>query len=302
MFTDKNIDCLLLDGKNNIYRSLFAGCADPRFKASGHDYIIIFLRFLSTYINKFRPKSVHIFWDAPASKLWRRQIYPEYKEHRSDMYEYRDIDVYAELKHQMIAAIQLCKNLNIRQYFSDNQEADDLIYAFVYTNTNKDTLIVSSDGDFKQILFKFSHCKIYNPLKKGDNMEERPQNDPTLLKSFIGDKSDNISGYYQIGKVRAAPLVESVIARQKFFLSDKAVIMKDGQKVIVGADIFNRNRQIIDLGLSPYLKDNIAFIEQQQVSSIQFDMKQIELIAHKYKLRGLLSEINNLSVPFQNLE
>jgi len=30
----------------------------------------------------FKPNSIHIFWDAPSSEVWRRQLCPEYKSSR----------------------------------------------------------------------------------------------------------------------------------------------------------------------------------------------------------------------------
>jgi 5'-3' exonuclease len=299
-----NHDSMLIDGKNNIYRSVFAGYADERFKSSGHDYFIIFLRFLSNYINKFRPKSVHMFWDAPIHTLWRKQLYPAYKEQRVDAYnDYYGLDVKSEIKRQMVVTIQMLKYLNVRQYFKDGQEADDLIYAFVHSNFNKQNLIVSSDGDFRQILFRFNNASMYNPLKKsGNGLEDKPERDPVLIKSFIGDKSDNISGYYQIGKVKVKPLVDDLLARKRFFESDKAIATVNGERKVAGDSVFNLNRLIIDLALCPSLHDNLAFVERKQTDKVSFDMKQLEDTIQRCKLRGVMSEINNLAVPFKHLQ
>jgi 5'-3' exonuclease len=294
------MDNLLIDGKNSLYRSVFAGFVDPRFKQLGHDYFLIFLRFINNYINKFRPKSVHIFWDAKRS--WRKTIYHEYKAQRKDQYIDRGFDVPAELRRQMIIAIETLRYLNVRQYFNHNQEADDLIYAFIKNNINAESIILSGDGDFKQITFRHSHIKIYNPLSKKLGFEDTPSLDPILVKALTGDKSDNIGGYYGVGKVKVKPLILDEKIRAEFFASDKAFIMQDGQKQLVGDTIFERNKQIIDLGMNPHLQENVDYITSQQLVPISFNIGIVKSVIFKYKLRGLMADIDNLSLPFKNLQ
>jgi 5'-3' exonuclease len=278
---------MLIDGKNNIYRSMFAAHADTSFKATGFDYYVVFIRFLTSYVNRYRPESVHVFWDAPLDSLWRKKLFPAYKVQRTDMFENRDLDVKAELKHQMLAAIQTLQNLKVRQYYQDNQEADDLIYAFVCANPDKRILIVSSDGDMKQIIYKFSNVKLLNPLAR--KLETPPDRDPVLIKALTGDTSDNIPGYYQIGKARVKPLIDDVAARKTFLQSDKALVSEHGQRRLVGSKLFTLNRVLIDLGLSPHLDDNIAHIKKKQEEPVEFNLQRVEAIAQKYKLRGLMA-------------
>ena len=70
----KNPRHMLIDGKNAIYRAIFAGYNDERFKKSGFDYFVITVRFISNYLTIFNPQSVHIFWDAPRENTWRRKF------------------------------------------------------------------------------------------------------------------------------------------------------------------------------------------------------------------------------------
>lgn len=291
-------DNLLIDGKNSIYRSIYAGCSDQSFISSGYDYFVIFMRFMASYVNRFRPKSVHVFWDSPVENLWRKKIYPPYKEQRRD-HDHCGIDIKTELKRQIAIAIQVLKHLNTRQYFVDGQEADDLIYAFVYSNCNNKNLIISSDSDMKQIIYRFANTYMFNPLSKKGVYEDKPDRDPAIIKSFIGDRSDNISGYYNIGKIKVLPLVDDpVVARKKFFESKRAI---SEDKQIVGSSLFERNRQIIDLGLSPYLYNNVLYVENRRMEPINYDLKQIESIIHKHKVHGFMAEASNLTFLFKYL-
>jgi 5'-3' exonuclease len=295
---------LLIDGKNNAYRSVFAGFSDQRFLSSGHDYFVIFLRFLSSYINKFRPESVHVFWDTPTKSVWRKQLYKDYKENRIQSMSMYEIDVPATLKRQVVLGCNILNNLNVRQYYRDTQEADDLIYAFVCANKQDDNIIISADGDFKQIIYKNNSVKIYNPLSKNKNtdFEEIPKHDPVIVKSLMGDKSDNISGYYMVGAERSKKISADSNSLSEFLKSEKAVILlEDGSKKIVGDEIFNLNRKIIDLSLNPSLYDNINYVKEKCVSTVIYNTKSIGQIAIKYKVRGLLGDLTNLTSNFKHL-
>lgn len=296
---NSSYDQLLLDGKNTLYRSLFAGHADQNFKKSGHDYFVVFLRFLNHYVNRFHPKSVHVFWDAPSGCTWRRNLYPEYKKQRADMYTDFDFDVRAEVRRQMAIALETLNVMNVRQYCREGQEADDLVYAFVLANPDTKKVIISSDGDFSQILYRHTNVDLFSPSHKA--MIEKPAADPVILKSLIGDVSDNISGYNQIGKARAKPLTESPELLEKFLKSDKANIMKDGKKEVVGDQVYNLNKKIVDLSQCPAVLENIDYVRQHQVTKVHINLPKVTEIARRRKVNGLISEFPATIPSFQRL-
>jgi len=289
---------LCVDGKNAIYRAVFAGYYDPSFKKTGYDYFVILLRFISNYISLLKPEAVHIFWDTPRNKTWRRQVLQEYKEHRTEKYKELTIDIHKELARQTKLAISIFKLLNCRQYYADAMEADDLIYSFCAINDDK-TVIVSSDQDFQQITYKMDHVFLYNPLAKTQQIEQRPTHNIVIAKALMGDKSDNINGYYNIGPKRSEALSRCAKTRSDFFKSDKAVIMEDGQLKWVGNSVYKRNRRIIDLSWCPHLPSNCEYIEDKQLLPPVFNTNKIEDIARKFKVRGVLTEISRHSKIFE---
>ena len=290
---------MLVDGKNTVYRSLFAGHADKNFQKSGHDYFVVFLRFLNHYVNRFHPKSVHVFWDAPSGSVWRRNLYPEYKLQRNDMYTDYDFDVRAEVRRQMAIALETLNVMNVRQYFREGQEADDLVYAFVLANPDTQKVIVSSDGDFSQIVYRHNNVDLFSPSAKA--MIEKPAHDPIILKALIGDVSDNISGYNQIGKARAKPLVENPELLEKFLKSEKANILKDGKKVVVGDQVFNLNKKLTDLAQCPSAIENIDYVRQHQASKVTINLPKVTEIARRRQVNGLISEVPATIPSFQRL-
>jgi DNA polymerase-1 len=280
------VDALLLDAKNSLYRAIYAGHSDKAFMSSGHDYLVVLFRFLHRYFTLFGPSSVHVFWDTPSSRIWRKALFEDYKGGRDP--NKRDFDADTELKRCTKKAMMLFQSMGFYQYQRDGIEADDLIYAFckIYSR-RKDykTVIISSDGDFVQVPYAFDNVVLYNPLnKKNDGMVEIPDDDPVEMKAFIGDNSDNVPGYYGIGPVKATRLVRDPEKKRKFLEEN-------------GTEIFYRNRRIIDLSLCPEMADNIFYVEQVLSESPSFNDGAAKKLA--YKIRGLLSEYDRIISPFK---
>jgi 5'-3' exonuclease len=286
-------DHMLIDGRNAIYRAIYAGLSDKNFTSSGLDSVVIFFRFVSSYLTKFRSKQVHFFWDAPKNTLWRKAILPEYKDGRDKTHggKYGDVvDIDALLERNTNIVMELVLACNAMNFGCPKQEADDLIYAFCKYHAGSNIIIISSDGDFKQIPFMFKGIDLYNPLA-GDRKNKlyKPDNlDPVKVKAFSGEKSDNISGYVQIGPVRAKRLVTEQGFREKHFDT-------------YGRKIFIRNMALIDLSLCPFVLKNIAYIVRIMSKSRHYDEKKIREIIQKYKVKGLSGEISRSLLPFKFL-
>jgi len=289
---------MLIDGKNAVYRAVFAGYYDKNFHQRGHDYFVILIRFISNYVHLFKPESVHIFWDPPRSKIWRKKIVGSYKDQRTEKYKELDIDIHKELARQIQISIKTFHWLNCRQYYKKEMEADDLIYSFCSV-VDSPTVIISSDQDFRQITQKMEHVHIYNPLAKKQQVEPRPKEDVVVIKSLMGDKSDNLAGYYNVGPKRATTLSLDINARNAFFKSDKAIALVDGEKKWVGDKIFKRNRRIIDLSWCPDIGPNCEYVEEKMVSDPRWDLKMIEKLIMKEKVRGLLADLQRYTRLFE---
>jgi len=282
---------LLLDGRNAVYRAVYAALSDDQFMKSGYDCCVVFFRFVSYYLNQYKSKRVHIFWDAPKEDLWRRKIYEDYKGGRDTSRggKYIEYNVDALVSRCISITTEILNQSNCANYYRDKQEADDLIYAFCRLNVGSKMLIVSSDGDFKQIPFMMRNIDIYNPLNKNDGLAEINLDvNPVDIKCFSGERSDNIIGYPQIGPKRARILVTDHSRRKKFFAE-------------YGRKTYLFNRILIDLTMCPYLFANLSYVERKMSSELKYDEKAIRDIIQKYKVRGLLGEINRVILPFKFL-
>jgi 5'-3' exonuclease len=293
---------MLIDGKNAIYRAIFAGYYDQKFKKSGYDYFVITVRFISNYIAIFDPQSVHIFWDAPRKSTWRKELNSDYKEHRAEKYQDLTFDISEELNRHQRLAIEVFRNLNCRQYYRSRMEADDLMYAFCLVN-NSNTVIVSSDGDMRQIPYRMNHVRIYNPLqkKKKKDVDPAPTEDIVTMKALAGDSSDNIIGYYNVGPKKSKQMADNPRMLYEFLLSQKAVIKEGSDKKHVGDTLFRANQALVDLSRCPELTANCGYVMSKQDEEVQFDVGRIQALSQEYKIKGLMGDIGRYSHPFKNL-
>lgn len=290
---------LLIDAKNMLYRAIFAAESDNKFVESGHHPINVVLHFLHSWHMNFRPDQIHIFWDEERKKTWRRKLCKTYKGHRKD--KPRLEEAQDKLGSLSPICIQFFQNLGFKQYYRSGQEADDLIYAFCRMNLSDDVVIISSDGDLKQIPYRFRNVKVCNPLAKDREIEPIPTVDPVIYKALTGDKSDNIDGYYLVGKIKATAMCKDYQVLAKFLESDKAVIKEDGEKEIVKDQRFRDNLRIIDLGLCPELTENMLYIVKAQTRPSEFNLPEIKKLIVKRKLRGVLCDLHRYVTPFKRL-
>jgi 5'-3' exonuclease len=272
---------LLVDGKNALYRALFAARSDKEFITSGRNPFVIFIHFLCFYLQKLKPSAIHIFWDDEAENLWRKKLYPEYKLGRINERAKHGFNVEKEMFRMELIAQLITPHMGIRNYHRDEMEADDLIYAFVKASNEK-VVIVSSDSDFLQL--SDDRITVYNPM----NPNKKGAAQPVMMKCLMGDKTDNISGYYGIGPKRASMLCEEPDILLNFLKKR-------------GPEKFISNLKLIDLSRCPDVLNNVRYILSVRHEDVKFDAKAIENIATIIKVNGLISDMHRYVLPFKVL-
>ena len=272
---------ILIDGRNSVYRAVFAVYKDPKFNTSSKEYAVIVFRFLYKYLIKFCPSRINVFWDVPSDQIWRKKLFDGYKNRG---HQHHEFDVDGEVTKCEKLCRDMFESMGIYQYERPEMEADDLIYAWCKVNRrNGNYVIVSTDGDLLQIPYLFDNVALYNPLLGGGIIVDTPEIDPVETKCFQGDKSDTIPGYVGIGKVKSAIIASDPCKRQEFL--DK----NDG-------DIYRRNRLLMDLTLCPDVLGNCNYVLR-----IQSERKQFSTHTRKLALavRGLMSEYHEIISPFR---
>jgi 5'-3' exonuclease len=273
---------LLVDARNSLYRAIYAVRNDRRPGVKYH-YFTVFLRLLRGWLNEFKPQSVHVFWDAPRTQVWRRQLHEGYKD-RSDSNFCEGLS--EDLAMTTAVAQEFLSVMGVRQYSQTAMEADDLIYAAVTQLHPQKTIVISSDSDMIQIPYRFATCAMYDPCVPG--IVELPTCNPVQLKALVGDKSDHIEGYYGIGPKKGQALVTNPAEFQKFLEQQ-------------GSMTYKRNLALIDLSMCPRLLKNTLFVQQQLGQSVRYDKGEVNSLIMKHKVNGLLQEFKELVLPFADL-
>lgn len=235
---------------------------------------------------KFKPSSIHVFWDAPRATVWRRNVLPGYKDRASTETPGSDRDIGAELAEFQKVAMEYLPLIGIRQYHQKTQEADDLIYAACRASAPKSTIIISSDCDFTQIPFMMSHVHQFDP-RTGQFME-KAKNNPVIKKSLMGDTSDKIKGYMGIGPVKSETISESSVKIQEFLTN-------------AGSHPFITNMLMIDLSLSPHVLANQLYVTRVMARPIVFDKDAAISAISSNKLYGLFEDFSKVVMPLKEL-
>jgi len=140
--TDGKYAVVIVDAMNVAHR--FFNSMKFLRTGTGHGTGVIFgtLRMLLKFKREYG-RSTYIFaWDFP--RLKRKQVYKDYKANRARAGQ--------DFWKQVATLKELLAKLNVRQYYSEGNEADDVIAKLVKRNRDKKTLIISNDTDMYQLI------------------------------------------------------------------------------------------------------------------------------------------------------
>ena len=164
--------------------ALYSGGADP--DTIRH----IILNMVRTINVKYREKYGNIVFACDSRKSWRKVIFPHYKAHRKNDRDKLKIDW-----NTMFELFDSVKQ-ELRHYTSwpvievEGAEGDDIIATLVLKYSGQPNLIVSADGDFKQLQ---AHVKVdqWDPINSRVVKEDDPAN--YLWEHIIrGDRGDGV--------------------------------------------------------------------------------------------------------------
>jgi 5'-3' exonuclease len=206
------------------------------------DSMTQFLRQLYRY---FAPNKVIFACDS--HYYWRKDIFQEYKAHRPE----------TALKQVVKQAIKEFKQKNAHLCIElVGFEADDIIYGVSQYLPDSRITIVSSDGDFVQLISE--RVRVYDPMRRTYRPKPKHPEFELFVKCIRGDKSDNIpSAYPHVTKKK----LQNAFANEAIL--EKLLQTKLGEVEV--AELYYRNRQLIDLSYIPdhlkqQLKDHIEGI------------------------------------------
>lgn len=207
-----NNKILIIDGTYLAYKSYYAtlysnGAQLKSTEGVQTNEIVAFFNTLFALINYHKPSHLFVAFDSHV-KTFRHQIHQEYKANRkkapSEFYE------------QMNTIQSLLSNLNIKNFYIDGFEADDIIAKItnLFCNENE-ILIYSGDQDLNQLIKKnvsiIKKIKGINTLINKNTFNSYYDFKPSQVidyKAIVGDSSDNFKGITGIGPKTAIDLLK----------------------------------------------------------------------------------------------
>jgi len=195
---------LIVDGPYLAHRSY----ASPyRLTTSDHlDATMIhgFIRALNARRKEFKPNKIIVAWESHGTPSWRRELVSTYKPGK-------------QLNPQFISSQEdlkiLLHLLNVPQYYSPTNEADDVIARLIFDkSTEFPILIYTPDKDIMQTIGDAVHTYNGKQIFTDKDVKEKfgvwPEDIPKFL-AIVGDDSDNIIGVKGYGPKKTADMINN---------------------------------------------------------------------------------------------
>lgn len=237
-----NTPLLILDTHYLCHRAFHAqGKLAWEGKPTG--VIFGFLKTLSQLKDDFHTDQIAFCFEGKT--LYRKIIYPQYKQRRSTNLEPEKEAVLTELR----AQIQALKNdylprIGFRNIFCvDGYESDDLMAA-MSTHPRNEVVLVTADSDLFQCLN--SDVSIWSP-QKNKLLTARwflkeygllPRN-WALVKAIAGCSSDNVPGIPGIGEITALKYMHGKLPAKS--LAFRKIMSESGRAIVLA------NRKLVEL-------------------------------------------------------
>jgi 5'-3' exonuclease len=243
--------------------------------------VVGMLTQINGLITEYKPKNIFVTFDLFKSK-YRQELLPSYKSGRhlnvdedlAKRFEFRAMNTsYLKL---------LLPMLGIYVLIEENIEADDVIANFIYQST-KDTLLVSTDKDFIQLLRPnlriLRNVRPESILLTSDNINDKLGFDHKyyLPARFLeGDKSDAIAGTKGIGPKTAIKIFTEAGGIDKRSIKEYALSMvgkyKWASELVKFCDeSWDLNEKLMDLSKGPSVNIKSLISKPQFSDKVNFN-------------------------------
>lgn len=280
---------LILDANNLLYRTFWV---DKTKNSDSKDIsVLMFLRSLKSYCDKFNPDNIYACWDKklkyPSTNFRKSSTGGTYKGNR-------DSSIAKEAHKNDKIIKELLDALGVKSMYPNVMEADDVI-AYLCHNLPGKKFIITVDKDLFQLID--SETYVYSPIQK---ITVTPDNFTTYnkgvqleyfldYKALIGDKSDNIKGLDKVGHKRAINLINK-------FKSDKAFNILNEQQY----ETYKSNKEIMDLSLGYkfYDDEEVIYKEQFDTPGSSPDMTYFFKLCAEYGINSILKQKDKWETTF----
>ena len=219
------------------------------------------LNTLRMYNAKFKSEYGEMVLCCDGANNWRRSYYPQYKANRKKSREESDFDWEEAFRIMHQIKDEIRENFPYKVIHVDECEADDIIGTLVENSQEfgnyEDIMIVSADGDFKQ-LQKYDNVKQFSPLLKKEVKDDAPR--VNLIEKILrGDAGDGVPNVLSDDDVFVEGRRQTPLSKKK--LETFKEELSDGELLYAASWYRNycRNEKLIDLTQTPdRLKEKIV--------------------------------------------
>jgi DNA polymerase I len=197
---------VLVDGSGYVFRAFHALPELNNSRGLPVNAIYGFIRMLMKLLKDTRPSHIAVVFDT-AKKTFRDDLFEDYKKNR--------VETPSDLLKQIPYIYRAVEVFRIKTIMRDGYEADDVIGTLATRAAKQgiDTVIVTSDKDFKQIVSP--RITLWDTM--GDKrtavreVKERFGVEPRALidiQALTGDPIDNVKGIPGVGEKTASTLIQ----------------------------------------------------------------------------------------------
>ena len=279
--TSTNTNRIIIDGSNLLHRCYWVSTAVRNVPVA-----LLFSSSIKKLAKEYKCNNIYVVWDSRTVRGRKnfRQKQITYKQTR-DKSKNEKVFSHEEL------CVEMSKTLGVKHLNPGILEADDYIRWLVY-NSDKNSIIVSSDGDMIQLVNRYT--SVLNPITSKhityDNFTEitglQDTNELIIFKCLVGDKSDNIDGLAGVGPKTAKKII------------NEGVESLPSEKY----EIYQHNRELIDLSVAPekhpneYDRLEKNYNEVESVNTL--DINAFAKLCAKHNMKSALSQLGEYRSVF----
>ncbi|MCH7919999.1 MAG: DNA polymerase I [Planctomycetes bacterium] len=237
----------VIDGHAHIYSAYFAPMRQQLTSPSGEPTkaTFIFTTALLGLINRHQPDMLVVAMDTKAP-TFRREMYPEYKAHRSPMPE--------DMPAQIDRILQILEAMHIPILRKDGFEADDIMGTLAKraTEAGVECLLCSKDKDVMQLLSEWvSAFDLKKDVKTTmQGLKEDKGITPAQFLEYLalqGDTADNIPGVPDVGPKTALTWIQTYGTLENLYAHADEIKGKRGERLRDSRDILDLSKRLVTI-------------------------------------------------------
>lgn len=278
----------IIDASGYLYRSYHAISFMTNPQGESTNALFGFIRSILKLMKDFSPDHVVAVFDGPNNIKKRKEIYPEYKAHRSEMP--------GDLRYQMDWAKDFCNFHGIPLLNIPEVEADDAMGSVAEWAQDhfEEVFLCTSDKDMAQLVgngVKLLNTHKDNLILDVEGVTEKfgvPPSKIIDLLAITGDSSDNVPGLPGFGPKTATTLLQQFDSLEYILEHPEEVKGKKKQETIrEEADKALISKKLVTIDVNVDIPKDVTFFKLKEEQD-----NELQQFYHRMNFTSLIKEQN----------